>query len=63
MCEPVHLSLVTGLENAVSSWMRFSLHNPRKAGGVPLVTPCLQVHDTAVMGITGPVYRASGLKA
>lgn len=56
----MYLSLVTGLENAVSL-MQFPLHNPGEAG-FSLVTPCLHVPD-AVMASPGSLYRASGLKA
>lgn len=57
----MYLSLVTGLEHAVSL-MQLPLHIPGEAG-FSVVAPCLQVPDTAVMGSPGPIFRASGPKA
>lgn len=51
----MYLSLVTGLEHAVSL-MQFPLYNLQ-------VRHRLQVPDTAGMGSPGPIFRASGPKA
>lgn len=53
VCEYMCLSLVKGLENAVSFWqacMRFFLRNPWKAH-FSLVTPCLQVRDIVIKNL------------
>lgn len=58
----MYLPLVTGLENAVCSWMRFPLHYPGRAS-LSLVASRLHVHDIAITRSQGPICRASALKA